>query len=355
MITDQPGPYVINMSRSAPLGSLEFQVESGATVTLESRSGFSEVLTEEEEGAYSTSVDGIQGQVGEQYRIIIQTRDEKVYESDWKLLKESPAIDSVYFEYMEQETEEGLLQGLQTFVDTHDPNNGTEYYRYEWTETWEIHADLPAMFLYLGNDNRTAIPAKEFCWNEQRSTSISVASSARNSIDIISRHPILYVTTETTRLRFRYSLLVKQYALDQQEYLFWNSLKETSTESGTLFDKQPQPITGNIHRVGSDEPVLGYFSASSVSENRIFLIRKDLPEGTAVDATLSQRCFDEQVYIEKSATSEAEIEELLQKGMVFFDWIVTPGMGIVGYIFTTPICSDCTVQGGTIEKPEYWP
>ena len=51
MITDQPGPYVINMSRSAPLGSLEFQVESGATVTLESGSGFSEVLTEEEEGA----------------------------------------------------------------------------------------------------------------------------------------------------------------------------------------------------------------------------------------------------------------------------------------------------------------
>lgn len=355
MITDQPGPYVIKLSRSNKLNSFEFPAESGAMVRLESQSGASEILVEEEDGFYLSSVDGIQGQEGEQYRLIIQTKDEKTYESDWKLLKVSPPIDSVYFEYKEQERKNDLLQGLQTFVDTHDPNNSTEYYRYEWTETWAYNAALPAQFTYLGNDNRVSFPPKRHCWIDVSSTSISVTSSVQNATDIISRHPILFVTTETPRLRIGYNLTVRQYALDQQEYLFWKALKETVNESGTLFDRQPQSITGNIHRVDSDEPVLGYFSASTISQERLFLASKDLPPNTNVNTTLTQLCFDGQVFIEKSATSETEISNALDRGEVFLDWVVVPGAGIVGYIFTTPICSDCTVQGGATEKPEYWP
>jgi len=355
MITDQPGPYVIKISRSTGLKSFEFPAESAAVVTLESQSGDSEILKEEEAGYYMTEDGGIQGQIGEQYRLTIVTKDEIAYESDWKLLKESPAIDSVYFEYKEQDIQDGVLQGLQTFVDTHDPNSKTEYYRFEWTETWAYNADLPAQFIYLGNDNRFSFPPKNHCWIDQPSTSISIASSLQNATDIISRHPILFVTTETPRLRVGYSLLVKQYALDQEEYLFWKTLKETANESGTLFDKQPQSITGNLHRVNSDEPVLGYFSASTIAEKRLFVQRSDLPEGIVVDATLSQLCFDGQVFIEKSATSEGEISKALDRGEIFYDWVVVPGIGITGYIFTTPICGDCTVQGGGTEKPEYWP
>ena len=149
--------------------------------------------------------------------------------------------------------------------------------------------------------------------------------------------------------------MVKQYAMDQQEYLFWQSLKETAVDAGTLFDKQPQSVTGNIRSVNSDEPVLGYFSASAISEKRIFLSTKDLPEDAAIDRTLTQQCFDTRRVVEKSPTSEQEIQELLDRGMIFFDWVVAPGAGIVAYIFTTPICADCTEQGGTLEKPDYWP
>ncbi len=355
MITDQPGPYQVRLSRSNNLNNPEFPMETGASVTIESQSGEIELLVEEAPGYYSTAENGIRGEIGEHYRLVIVTGDERQYQSDWKLLKASPEMDSVYFEYQEQETLDGLLKGLQTFVDVDDPNNATTYYRYEWLETWEVRADLPAYFEYLGNDERVLIPANEFCWNSEASSTISIASSAQNTTDIISRHPILFVTTGTSRLRWLYSLLVRQYALDQQEYLFWKSLQETAVEPGTLFDKQPQSVTGNLSSINSDEPVLGYFSASAVAEKRIFLSLGDLPEGSVIDRTLTRQCFDGQVEVGKSPTSEAEIQELLDVGLVFFDWIVSPGAGIVGYIFTQPICSDCTEQGGITEKPDYWP
>ena len=143
------------------MNELEFPAESGASVSIESQGGEVELLVEEEPGYYTTAENGITGRIGEQYRLVIVTTDEKQYQSDWKLLKASPEIDSVYFEYKEQDSQDGLLQGLQTFVDVDDPNNNTTYYRYEWQETWEVRADLPAQFIYLGNDERELIPAKE--------------------------------------------------------------------------------------------------------------------------------------------------------------------------------------------------
>ena len=355
LITNEPGPYTVRLSRSSQLQSTDFPAETGAAVVLESRSGETEVLVEEEDGTYRTSANGIQGQVGEEYRLRIQTAEERSYQSDWQLLKLSPPIDSLYFKYEEQETEDGTLQGLQTYLDTQQPENKTGYFRYEWIETWEYNAALPAQFTYLGNDNRVTFPPNRRCWVDVPSTAISIATSSRNVNGIVTRHPISYVSTETPRLRIGYSLLVKQYALDQQEYLFWQGIQETALSAGTLFDKQPQSVVGNLHRVDSDEPVLGYFSASTISEKRIFMVRADLPENTHVDQTLSDLCFDEIIYVEKSPTSEEEIFALLNRGLLFLDWVTVPGQGVVGYFFTTPICGDCTVQGGVLTKPDYWP
>jgi len=355
MITDQPGPYMVKLSRSSPLGSFDFPAEIGSVVTIESASGEIETLEEAHDGYYFTSEGGIRGAVGEQYRLSIQTRNEETYQSDWKLLKQSPPIDSVYSTFRQQATVDGFVEGVQTFVDTHDPANSTEFYRYEYIETWKYTVAMAAQFEYLGDDNRRSFLPKWACWIDQPSTSINIASSTQNERDIISRQPILYVTTQTPRLRFLYSLLVKQYALDQEEFLFWKGLKETVNESGTLFDKQPQSITGNMHKINSDEPVLGYFSASTVSTQRVFLDQSDLPENTFVNVGIFDNCFDTALTIAKSISSEREIVELLDKGLVFFDWIVVPGQGIVGYVFTSVACSDCTYQGGITEKPDYWP
>lgn len=354
MITDQPGPYMVKLSRSSPLGSFDFPAETGAAVTIESASGNIEALEEALDGYYFTSEDGIRGEIGEQYRVSIQTKNEETYQSDWKLLKQSPPIDSVYFTFKEEQTEEGLLQGIQTYVDTHDPTNKTEYYRYQWTETWKYTVPYSPQFEYLGNDNTSPIEKKETCWKDQPSTSINVVSSTQNVRDIISRHPILFVTTKTARLRLRYSILVKQFALDQEEYNFWKGLKETVNESGTLFDKQPQSITGNIHRLNSEEPVLGYFSASTVSTKRIFLAKSDLPEGTPVDVSLFDDCSVDTFIIEKSSTSDIEVFKAIDRGLVFSDFY-REFVNISGYIITTVPCSDCTYHGGTLEKPNYWP
>ena len=356
MITDQPGPYMVKLSRSSALNSTDFPAESGAVVTLESTSGEEEVLEEAMDGYYFTSENGIKGIIGEQYRLSIQTGDQVTYQSDWELLKRTPAIDSVYFIYQEQDSRDGLLQGMQTFVDTHDPANDTRYYRYEWVESWQYRVPYSTPFEYLGNDNVKLIEEKETCWIEEPSSSINVTTTIQNQTDKVSRHPILFVTTQTPRLRIRYSLLLKQYALDEDEYFFWKNLKETVNEGGTLFDRQPQSITGNLHRIDSSEPVLGYFSASAISTERIFIDRRlHIPENVRVDASLLTQCMSDTFVVDKfgNPDPDAEVFGLINRGLVFHDFW-RDFVAITGYIITTVPCSDCTYHGGTTEKPNYW-
>ena len=66
MITNQPGPYTIKLSKTQPVGDEEFIPYSGCSVELQEKNGESELLTELDSGIYRSAENGIQGEIGKE-------------------------------------------------------------------------------------------------------------------------------------------------------------------------------------------------------------------------------------------------------------------------------------------------
>jgi hypothetical protein len=196
-------------------------------------------------------------------------------------------------------------------------------------------------------------PFKGVCYNQSQSNSIYLASSLNNAEDVISKFPIRTVSGFGSRLRYRYSLLVKQYALNEEEFLFWKGVQEANEQTGSLFDRQPQSNRGNIVRVENEnEPVLGYFGVSGYSEKRIFIPRSELPRLAVIGEQYIQNCFAKADTLFKGLDTEQDVFNALATGRVFSNFLRDPD--IVGWILGTKDCTDCTTAGGSTEKPDFW-
>jgi hypothetical protein len=70
----------------------------------------------------------------------------------------------------------------------------------------------------------------------------------------------------------RYSLQVLQYSLSDESYDYWKRIEEQNQESGGIYERQPEYISGNLYNINhQEEYVLGFFNLCPVSEKRIFL------------------------------------------------------------------------------------
>lgn len=352
LITDKNGPYTVKILKSSSFDD-ENEYVSGVEVSIEEMGGTTELLEESSAGIYQTH--SLQGVVGNSYRLNLNYNGQQ-YQSTWEAIYASPAIDSIYSRYEIRGTtdQENDLEGLQFFVDNHGPENGTRHFRYEWTETWEFGVYWPSTMDYLGNDQAAFTTNPRYiCWKTRNSTGINIGTTDGLTENILSGHPLVYAPKDEERFTRRYSLLVKQYSLQQDEYSFWKKLKESNQDLGSLFDKQPANVLGNIASVaGSGDVVLGYFSASGSREERIYLDRWDVPASlarvptcTPLDSLLKADILD----------YENSLIRRLETGSFFYGFIGSDASpDPIGALLSTPRCSDCTVKGGDLNKPEFW-
>ncbi|MBC7920335.1 MAG: DUF4249 domain-containing protein [Ferruginibacter sp.] len=326
------GSASVRLSRTQNLTENGPTAESTARVTLEGEGGSRFPLAHQGNGVYA--VTGLNVPPGAKYRLRIGTATGKEYLSDLVASKPTPPIDSVTWRAGEG--------GVQVYVNTHDPLNRTVYYRWEYEETWEFTAAFSSSIEYV---NGAIVPRKENvyrCWRTQKSTALSLGTSARLSQDVIRDFPLVFVPFESRKLRIRYSVLVRQFAESREGYDYWQNLKKNTENLGTLFDPQPSQTTGNLRCVSDpSEPVVGYFGASSTEEQRIFIGYDELPF---------------QRYVESCQVDTVKIEDLAR-----FD----PGQSLVGeirggtrrpvdgYTYSTLGCVDCRTAGTTV-RPDFW-
>ena len=339
-LSDGDDPFEVKLSRSMPIDTSGLIPEVGATIRLYNLDGEFYNLREETNGRYQHPP--INPQVGESYQLFIRTRDGNNYESSSVTMRSTPKIDSVTYRYIERP--EMGLKGIQTFVNTHDPNNNTWYYRWIWDETWEFRTAYQSQHVYedgmifLREDNIYK------CWKNSESTSIKIATSKNLTEDIISQYPIWYVTTATDRLGDRYSMNLKQYALSEESYNYWLELQKVTESLGTLFDPQPATVYGNIYNVNNEtEVVLGFFDASTVEEKRIFLTRADMPP---------TRIPDYYSYCVDSIVSRGLVGEMVLRGYMLA-YETQNEFGGFEYLMSDPYCIDCTIAGTNV-KPDFW-
>lgn len=357
LITDQAETYTVMLSYSSAVSSDEVVTVNNAAVSVESQSGAIFPFSEQEPGIFISNILTFQAKVDESYRLLIEL-DGKSYASSYALLTASPPIDSLYWEYDARVTAAGALQGTQIYVDVENSQAISSFYRYQWVETWKYGILYPANYIYLGNNQDQTVQAYPTCYQTKSSEGINIASTVQNSTDKLLGHPLDFVTTNSNRLDKRYSVLVRQYVVGEEEFLFWKTIKESTENVGSLFDRQPQSRLGNVQNINDPtEAVLGYFSASGLSEKRLFIDRTELPLGTRIQNGFRE-CGATLDTLQRSEAgfTQAEIDQnifaLLNQGRVFYDFADRPA--ISGYIFTSPACSDCRVLGGTEVKPDFW-
>lgn len=355
VITDQEGPYTIALTWSSQLDTIGFLPVTGAYVRIEEEGGITETLSEGPQGKYSTALGGLRGQIGRKYQLHIDLADGRQYESEWMELLRVPPIDSLYADLDEIATLTGPQRGMQIYLDTRDPENNTRYYRWTWDETWKYVVPYPDYLEFIGQGQNLvtfADPPNEICWQSSNSKLIRAETSIRNQEDVIAAYPLFFVPVEDHRLQIRYSLLVKQYAMAETEYLFWNQLVESTQTGGGLFDVQPQSVRGNVTNLANPgEPVLGYFSASAVAEKRLYINRAEVR--SEVDRDYLQNCTLNLDTIFTGINSQDSVLRRVRSGQVFYDFYLE-ATTIRGYILTSRECSDCTARGGTTEQPDFW-
>ena len=200
------GPTIIQLSRVNGLDSTQILFETGAFVEVQSESSGYFPLTEQGLGRYA--INQIAFYPNQRYRLHIVTSNGRDYLSDYSLVNITPPIDSVNW------SSDG--NQVSIFVSTHDNQNLTKYYQWQFEETWQYNAFYQSQLLY--KDSMVIIRPDSLqifsCWRSDFSQTISIASTSNLTQDLITRFPLTSVSILTTdKFVVRYSILVKQYAL----------------------------------------------------------------------------------------------------------------------------------------------
>ncbi len=348
LLTDQDEPTIIKISRSIPIDtSFQKSFSQVTSVRIIENGDAVHILQKINDFEYQTNLETFRGTIGSTYVLHIQTSEQRNYYSEPVVLRPTPPIENVYFQYREQfiQGAEERVRGIDIILDTQDPNNNSKYYRWQYDETWLVRAPFTSFLEYMyGEIINREIPIS-VCYPKASSKNIIIGTSVNLSSDVIKGKQITYVSNQTKRLTNTYSINVKQYALSKESYEYHRQLLTTTENLGTLFDPQPYELVGNIYcEEDPEERVLGYFDAAAMQEKRLFVRRHELP---FVFSPRSIYCPVDTVLLEQIPHQIATGKFLIQSTIL--------GMGgEVVYLMAPRLCVDCRNEGTNI-KPDYWP
>jgi len=258
------------LSRTVKLDTNLFQPETGATVMIEGTDNSARVLQDAGKGSYTAFLSGLDNSVS--YRLHIHTASAKEYASDYIPVVTTPPIDSVGFKRVDNPAISD--SGLQIYVNTHDPQNNTRYYRWEYLETWEFHSKYNASIKYDGNGGwNDYFPNDTYiCWHYAVNNNILLGTSSQLAKDVIFQAPMVLIPLNSQQISVRYSIQVKQRALTKEAFNWWQIMQKNSEQIGSIFGVQPSVNRGNIRCLSDTaEQVIGYVSAGNTRAQRIFI------------------------------------------------------------------------------------
>lgn len=309
-------------------------VETGAQLAVEEENGESFALSESEAGMYVFPPR--QFNRNGKYRLRIKTKNGQEYLSEYVATIITPAIDSLSYKV------DPVLNAAVFYVNTHDPQNKTQFYRWKFEETWEYES---AYYSALEVRNDSVVLRQDNinkCWGRAKSGSILLGSTIKLSSDVIKDLPLNRVPVSTNKLYIKYSILVRQYGLSRQAFEYWTALAKTTQGTGSLFDVLPSQVTGNITNVANARDlVFGYFSASTEATKRLTITPRlgTFPRCTEPD-TLPLRC-----------SPRGDVECALNTPKLLLTYW---GFRADSVLAAAHSCTDCRLEGGNTERPSFW-
>ena len=293
-------------------------------------------------GIYRTSIPDEELIHGRHYKIRVITAEGNVYESDYEMLNPGIEVDSLYYDAEDKvdEITGEPYTGLQFYLDVNAGEDESRYFRWRIDECYEYTSFAPISYFYLDDTHTPILPADPWavyrCWREGEVGGLFQSSTMNLSQNEKKRIHLNYVSAQTERLRIKYSLEVKQYTLSEDAYNYFEQNRLATEEADGLYTRQPrQPITNFMNVDDASERVLGYFWASTQTNQRIFVPRIEEMDVQAEDCA----------YWEYSDLEDGEGPFPIY----LFD---DKNSGKV-YVSSRD-CFDCTRRGGSNTRPDYW-
>jgi len=259
------------------------------------------------------------------------------YQSAFVAPVHTPAIDDITWKQNEDES-------IDIMVSTHDPENRTNYFRWAFVEDWEYRAWYFGRFVYIPNTSELVEQSlagpnnRYYCWDSDISKTILLGSSDKHTESAIRNKKIHNFQSKSTRFSYLYSILVKQYGLDKEAYIYFDNIKKNIELSGSFFAPQPTELRGNIKCLSHpDEYVIGYIVAATEVVSRIYIDMDKIHGEDVYNCGESENFFIYELY-----------NAYLQGWGICFEF--------AGMYVCAPIkCVDCLTRGGTKNKPDFWP
>lgn len=321
---------------------------SGAEVFLQTEAN--EIYNLRFTGNGTYSADNVLLQYGDKIRLHANISDSRQYISDFEEYLRTPDIDSV--------TYRADADGVKIYVSTHDPNNNTLYYKWDYFETWIFSAAYQSLHVYetdaagnlilssISTRNPAELDSMGFCFRDYASKQIIVGTSENLNQDIISSRNIYDASYAEGKFQYRYSVLVKQNALTKRSFEYWTNLSATTEGLGGFFDTQPANFESNIkNSANPGETVLGYFNVFSETEKRLFIDATEVPEHETSE-TLSDICGTEDLLKFDPQVGNSPLAEQINGRYILVEKEASA-------IVATAKCSDCRLTG-YYETPEFW-
>jgi hypothetical protein len=269
-ITNVPGPYKVMI-----FASKEY-TEDGATlplsvaqVSIVELNGKAYNLEETDTGIYETDSAALRGQVGKSYYVKIKTLDGREYQSKPEKILPPVAIDTFKIDFDNNFVE---LRPFTLSIISKDPFEKNNFYRWKWA-----HYDTVTSCRVIipkqegGGTTKVINPCCEKCWAyEPCKNCLFIASDLYTNGKTI--------TTEVGRFPFEsrkpYFIVLEQFSISPEYYQFWKVTQSQISSSGGIFDSAPAQVQGNLYNLkDSTDPILGYFSASGLTQKPIYVVR----------------------------------------------------------------------------------
>ena len=310
--------------------------ETRATVFIEDAAGRQLPLTETEPGtyvSYATTLNPAQ-----QYRLRLRTAAGQQYASDPQPVPATPPIDHLYWT--------AAADGAAISVDAQAAPDAPRFYQWEFVETWEFTA---AYFSAIEYKNGRIVPRTEDvyrCWKNNNSTKINVLSTTGLSENKVRGHLITTVPSTSVKLRYKYSILVKQRTQSKAEYDYLTLLKKNTEDIGSIFGPLPVQLTGNVRALdNADEVVIGYVGVGAEVAKRLFISSSELPREWRPSQGLADQCGQPDTLLLK------DLPQLSGGNPLPVEPVGIPEP--YGYTTAGAICVDCRLTGTNV-RPSFW-
>tara|TARA_R110002073_G_scaffold108336_1_gene243306 strand:+ start:15745 stop:16929 length:1185 start_codon:yes stop_codon:yes gene_type:complete len=327
--------------------------ETSATVLIISNSNTTYTFSETEPGVYTSDIQ-FSALPSSNYQLSVATSNGREYLSEFVgLTSSSSTIENIY---AIRETNEDGVDGIAIYVDSFDPTSSSKYYGYEYEETYQIVAPfwMPDEFLIVpATDtspiNLTITPRTQEereCYTTLSSFGKELTDTNLLSEDRVEKFLVKFFPVDDIRINSRYSILIKQYTQSVESYNYLEILNNLSGSESLFSQNQPGFLAGNITSTNNpNEKVLGYFEASSVTEERFFVDRSEIFD--------SSDFFDWPI-CEITSLPVSELLRLVRTDKVsFYEEVPPVPTEPLSFRVVPSSCGDCTKLGSNI-KPNFW-